>query len=272
MADENLIAPNTDPLANQNKQDPQTIKRNLDQLKKLAKQASQIEIEEEEENMGSTYSLQFQDQLAEQYKNLGFEDELAEFDPTQENDEVDDDLEIDNELKENDQQDDEDEDNSDEQSINHASALPTGQTGEASAKEEEINKSINQKRQQEADEPENSEAEEQTQEQDSAGPQYGLMATMKRLQNGKACGSPTGCIGTLGRMFLDFVGAFYLYVIGDKTVGKEKTDCCISCGCCCNCLVHILILFAPAIILIFIGAMGADLLGGAFDWVMGLFS
>lgn len=80
----------------------------------------------------------------------------------------------------------------------------------------------------------------------------GFIETLKRIPKGKAC-TCTGCIGTLFRLFLDWVAAFYVYVALDLLWGEDNTDRCFSCASCCSCLSQLIVLLLP--ILIPIGIM-----------------
>lgn len=86
--------------------------------------------------------------------------------------------------------------------------------------------------------------------------------TARLLKKGFSC---TGCIGTIIRLVLDYVGAFYVYVFLDGLVKEENTDRIFTGAYCLTMLGQLLVLLSPIIIAVALASAAGYLLNGLVD-------
>jgi hypothetical protein len=92
----------------------------------------------------------------------------------------------------------------------------------------------------------------------------GMIHNFQRLF--KKCTSCTGCIGTIFRLLLDYLGAFYVYVFLDSLIKEENTDRAFTGAYCLTMLAQLLILLSPILIAIALASAAGYLLNGLVDF------
>ncbi|MEK7512239.1 MAG: hypothetical protein AAB575_04475 [Patescibacteria group bacterium] len=98
-------------------------------------------------------------------------------------------------------------------------------------------------------------------EQAPAG--VGMMHNIMRLM--KKGFSVTGCIGTIFRLILDYLGAFYVYVFLDSLIKEDNTDRVFTGAYCLTMLAQLLILLSPILIAVALASAAGYILNGLVD-------